>query len=48
LFRLSIERFSPGGDVFIWVWIGAYGVPGKEMKELEKRWQEKLNYIYHG
>lgn len=48
LFRLSIERFSPGGDVFIWVWIAAYGVPEKDIKELEKRWQEKLNHIYHG
>ncbi|MBO9154537.1 SRPBCC domain-containing protein [Chitinophaga sp. GCM10012297] len=47
LFRLSIERFSPGGDIFIWIWIAAYGVAEEKMKELEKQWQEKLNAIYH-
>ena len=45
MLRISIERFYPGADNTIWVWIGAYGVPEKEIKEVQQKWQEKLHQL---
>lgn len=45
LIRLSIERFYPGADNTIWVWIGAYDVPENIMSELKQQWEEKLQQL---
>jgi hypothetical protein len=45
MLRISIERFYPGADNTIWVWIGAYGIPEKEIEEVQQKWQEKLHQL---
>lgn len=45
LMRLSIERFYPGADNTIWVWIGAYDVATEEIKALQQKWEEKLHQL---
>lgn len=46
MFRLTAERFTPGADVTVWAWIGAYGVPAEEVKAEEGRWQQKLDELF--
>lgn len=45
MLRISIERFYPGADNTIWIWIGAYDVPEQTMKELQQKWQDKLQQL---
>lgn len=45
VFRLTAERFSPGADVSVWAWIGAYDVPPAAVKAEETRWLQKLKAL---
>lgn len=45
LLRVSIERFYPGADNTIWVWISAYDITAEEIKNLQQKWQEKLQQL---
>ena len=46
MFRITVDRFAPGADLTIWVWIGAYGVPEAAVKAEQRRWQQKLEELF--
>ena len=46
MFRLMLDRYTPGGDLTVWAWIGAYDVPPAVIRGEEQRWQQKLNELF--
>lgn len=45
MFRLMLDRYHPDAEIDVWAWIGAYDVPEQQIREIEKKWQERLDAL---